>query len=318
VLVFTGLRFGNPRIIKNAPQSSGVSLPAFEVVAYNAHLLPPIANSIAGKRSDADYRSEKIAERLSKFDISGVCEVFDEKLAAKLIDGMNADPNRTFSFVRSPSPAGVFQFASGGLILFSRFPILEEDSLVFSDGSRFINTWFKAADGLAAKGALHARLRIDSTQELDCFLVHLESFSKPIRTRQVEELAAFVKTHCRAGVPYLLMGDFNITGPSSDSPENSEYRELVSRLTMSDFKMVDTAIDRSSKTPVNGTSDVLANDGGDRIDYLLLGIPNSNSTSWSATSKTLQFLDNSVKEGSLSDHAAVWARIELGETLRGD
>jgi endonuclease/exonuclease/phosphatase family metal-dependent hydrolase len=318
-IVFAGLRFGNPRIEKANPKTTGMSLPAFEVVAYNSHLLPPIANLIAGKRGNADYRCTKIADQLSKFDIAGVSEVFDEKLAAKMIDEMNANPERAFFFARSPSPTGTFQFAGGGLLLFSRFPILVENSLVFSDGSRFLGSGFKAADGLAAKGALHARLKLDATRELDCFLVHLESFSMPIRKRQVEELAAFVKAHCRAGVPYLLMGDFNIIGPLSlDTSRHKEYNDMVARMTMIDFKIVDVAINPSEGTLAKGTSDALIDGGGVRIDYLLLGIPASNSIAWSASSKTIRFLDHSVQEGSLSDHAAVWARIQFGETLRGD
>ncbi len=318
-IAFAGLRFGNLRIEKANPKIKGVCLAAFEVVAYNSHLLPPIANSIASKRSSADYRCTKITDQLSKFDIFGVSEVFDEKLAAKMIDEMNADPERAFSFIRSPPPTGVFQFAGGGLLLFSRFPILAENSLVFSDGSRFLSSGFKAADGLAAKGALHARLKINATLELDSFLVHLESFSTPIRNRQVKELAAFVKSHHRVGVPYLLMGDFNIIGPlNSDQLGKREYRDMVANVTMKDFKMMDVAINASDGRLAKGTSDALVDSGGDRIDYLLLGIPTSNSIDWSASSNTIRFLDSAVQEGSLSDHAAVWARIRFSETHRVD
>ena len=318
VVAFLFLRFGNLRIDKTSPPVRGISQPAFEVITYNAHLLPPMANSIVGKRSDNDERCAKIAAQLSQFDISGLVEVFDEKLAAKMIEGMNANPSRQFSFVRSPTPKGAFQFTSGGLLLFSRFPILEENSLVFSRGSRFLTSGFQAADGLAAKGALHARLSIDTDQELDCFLVHLESYSRSIRKSQIEELAAFLREHCRSGVPYLAMGDFNIAGPLGlNSFGSSEYRNMVDQLSMSGFKLVDIAIDKSETKIVQGTSDALADHGGNRIDYIFLGLPDSDSIDWPTTSKTMQFLDNEVAEGSLSDHAAVWANIQI-DSLSGD
>ena len=314
LIVYLCLRFGNRRIDKVSPRNPGTDTqsPTVEIAFFNSHLLPPIAKSIVGKRSSADYRCTQIADQLSQFDLLGLSEVFDEKLAAKMIDKMNADPKRVFSFSRSPSPTGVFQFASGGLILFSRFPILEKNSLVFSDGSRFLTSGFRAADGLAAKGALHAAIKLNATQELDCFLVHLESFSASIRNKQVDELVAFINSHHRVGVPYLLMGDFNIKGPQdSDSPEHKEYIDLVTRSSMSGFKMVDLAMETLDGNLAKGTSDALSENGGDRIDYLLLAVPTSDSIEWSATSKTIRFLDDVVKEGSLSDHAAVWARIRL-------
>ncbi len=311
VILFVGLRFGNRRVKKVSPNVSNVRLPNLKVVTYNTHLLPPVARLFAGKRSDSEYRCKTIAGHLSQFDLCGLSEVFDEKLAAKMIDELNSDAADVFSFTRSPSPTGVFQFSSGGLLLFSRFPIMQQNSLTFSQGSRFLTTRFQAADGLAAKGVLHARLQFDHSQEIDCFLIHLESFSKPIRTKQLKETASFVKSHARSGVPYLLMGDLNIVGPlDSDASTYSEYAEMMKRLTINGFELIDVALHPSDGI-VKGTSNALTDDGGDRIDYLLLGMPTTNTTRYSASSNTIRFLDETVKEGSLSDHAAVVARIEI-------
>ena len=78
------------------------------------------------------------------------------------------------------------------------------------------------AHGRWAKGYTFARLRLESI-ELTVVSVHLDHASAAVRRRQVVELADTLAKEPR---PYVVMGDFNATWGSPDSP----VRELARRL----------------------------------------------------------------------------------------
>ncbi|MFK8112192.1 MAG: endonuclease/exonuclease/phosphatase family protein, partial [Rubripirellula sp.] len=270
-----------------------------QVATLNAHFLPGIANRVAGKRSSSQYRAAAIAIRLREYDIVCLNEAFDEKLACGLIDEFNADPARQFAFVRSPEPLGWTKMVSGGLILFSRYPVIDSGSITYTNGSRFIATGFRAADGWSAKGALHVRLALQSgsSGDLDCFVTHLESHSAKIRAEQTSELIEFIRSKHDPRIPLLIMGDFNIVGPqrsgktSDPVNANPEYMSLLSALQGIDGGIRDVGVDGS------GTSAPMRQGGGKRIDYILASRADVVST------ETLLLLDERVPEGSLSDHA---------------
>lgn len=102
----------------------------------------------------------------------------------------------------------------GGLLILSRFPIVERDQLAFSRGS--------GSDGVCAKGALHARLQLspDLSDSLHVFVTHTQAGDhRPdceIRAHQLQELLQFVARTVRrdddesASTPVLLAGDFNL------------------------------------------------------------------------------------------------------------
>ncbi len=273
---------------------------------------------IVHMRHVLDFRFDVVAD----CDLIGINEAFDEELSATLIDGFNEIPDRQFAFARSPEPKSMTQFASGGLILFSRFPIVTQKSMTFSNGSRLITSGFKSADGVAAKGAIFARIRLpwaassrpDTPLHADCFLTHLESNSSEIRAEQLAELAEFVRANRTPGSLLLLMGDFNITGPSQlKNLSEGEYAQMRKLLKFDSTEIRDLAIaplGMNDKVDGSGTSDALSTESR-RIDYLLFGQPTGQDRTYSSTFKTLPLLDENVPEGSLSDHAAVWARLEF-------
>ncbi len=330
-IVFAGWlfqTFGNPRVEK--PQ--GVNLFAktaeaqdrfsFEVVSFNAHLLPKVARPFVGQRGESAYRVTEIAKVLRKSDLIGISEAFDEELSAALIDGFNKISNRQFAFLRSPMPRSSTQFVSGGLVLFSRFPIVAEETMTFSSGSRLLSSGFKSADGVAAKGAIFARVRLPRTSVsgrailVDCFLTHLDSHSAGIRSQQLAELASFIDKNRKPESLFVLMGDFNISGPEQLSQvSGGEYLHLQKLLRFDRFGIRDLAIEpfgASSESVARGTADALI-PGSRRIDYLFLGLPESGVNACGTGFRTLPLLDEKVHEGSLSDHAAVWAEVKFSK-----
>lgn len=279
------------------------------VLAYNAHLLPRVATKFAGHRSRTEYRARAIGERLAEYDLVGICEAFDRNATQTLLGAMREQRLGEFTELRGPARSGR-HWIGGGLLLISRYPLIESHSLTFKNAPRILSDGL-FSDGLAAKGALHARLAVPNSFSggepvgLDCFLTHLESQSTTIRTRQINELQTFIRQHAQPGRPVLVFGDFNVPakGPG--------YSPLMASLAGEHFAMED-AFARIESTR-SGTSDALAEDGGRRIDYVFVGNPRGAATATLQVSaqRTLPFLDSKVPEGSLSDHLGLECQLEL-------
>jgi endonuclease/exonuclease/phosphatase family metal-dependent hydrolase len=293
-------------------QSRSVSL---RIVTYNAHLLPGAAAGVAGERGAAKYRAGAIAEQLVEYDLIGICEAFDRVHSQTLIDAFQAgDPDR-FQVAKGPKRSGR-RLVGGGLLLLSRYPIEESHTTTYKHSSRFLTSGFKA-DGFAAKGALHARIRIgdDPHAVIDCFLTHLESRSKRARARQIKQLAEFIELHSTPQYPIVVMGDFNVAADAPNAVEQNgnktPYQRLRAAMAHNDRQLIDVG----SMFPKSrgGTSDALAEDGGGRIDYVFVSDPQATDASRlePKEARTLPLLDDKVPEGSLSDHLGVACRIEF-------
>ena len=285
------------------------------VVTYNIHLLPDIAAHVAGKRSEPKYRAQAIAEQLTEYDIIGICEAFDRKHTQTFLDEFHANSSTPFVVAKGPTRSGSHMIG-GGLLLLSRFPIEETHTTTYSHASRFLTSGFKA-DGFAAKGALHARVRLgsDDSAVVDCFLTHLESQSKSAREKQIEELAEFITVHSTKDNPIMVMGDFNVTADDTVGPGNADsdtpYQRLCSALSHNGRELVD--VGRVCQQGNGGTSDALGEDGGRRIDYIFVSDPKAtlNTRFDPIEARTLPMLDSEVPEASLSDHLAVACRTDF-------
>lgn len=118
----------------------------------------------------------------------------------------------------------------GGLLILSKFPILEQDRIIFSESA--------GADALASKGCLYALVELPKTSEqLHVFTTHTQSGEalpiERIRHGQIEELAKFVESKVadtKEDIPVLVAGDFNLdarnnyihpVSPSSGAPHKT-------------------------------------------------------------------------------------------------
>lgn len=286
VLIATGMlavaACGCGRDVAKSKTSAAVqkrSVP-LRIVAYNVHLLPDVAAKVAGTRSEPGYRARTIAARLAQYDLIGICEAFDRDHTQTLVDAFQAGTSTEFAVAKSPERASRF-LASGGLLLLSRFPIEETHTLTYTHASRFLSSGFKA-DGFAAKGALHARIRLDDDPHagIDCFLTHLESRSKRARDSQIKELAGFIARHAREEYPVIVLGDFNVAadvpGENEKLDHKTPYQRLRAALTHNGRQLVD--VGGTLQPASGGTSDPLAEDGGDRIDYIFVSDAKSTAS----------------------------------------
>lgn len=279
---------------------------------FNTHLLPGIAHSIAGHRGQDDYRTSAIAAKLHRYDLIGLCEVFESDRRREIIRIAQQDARNGFHAIEQPKPWGRHLIGSG-LMLLSRYAIEGEPHFItYSHASRVATNGWKA-DGLAAKGAIHARLRVREcpVAYVDCFLTHLESISAKARAEQIKELAGFIAQYSSLERPAVLMGDLNV---AADFPvvggSDTEYLRLANSLVYGDQRLVDLwPIFHQSR---GGTNDALAKEDCRRIDYVFVSPPQLSGPTLEPTGIRVEpFLDEKVKQGSLSDHAALECTFAL-------
>ncbi len=274
------------------------------IATYNAHLLPPVASPFAGRRSNSNYRAGAVAEHLYQFDIIGFCEVFSADGSKKLVESFSTNRDVGYQVVRGPG-RGKLRGTGSGLLLLSRFPVVQQHELVFQASSRMWRDGRKA-DGLATKGVLHVVINYQGVL-VDLFLTHLDSLSESVRKKQIEELANFILIHSDLDRPAILMGDLNIVGPKHGISSEEEYDAMVLELSQTTRRRL---IDLGSQLTA-GTSNPIDPGNADRIDYIFALPSVGDATSLKGRVGLAHLLDAKVEEGSLSDHSAVVSKIRL-------
>lgn len=285
------------------------------VLFFNTHLLPAAAQSIAGRRGQDDYRVAAIAGRLHSYDLVGLCEVFEARRRRQIIEIVGENSYQAYRAIEPPESWGR-HLTGSGLLLLTRLPIDGEPHFITYRAASRVITHGVRADGLAAKGALHVRLRVGEASDMlaDCFLTHLESICPTARAAQIDELAAFIAAHAAIQRPLMLLGDLNVEAdfpaPAPGAPP-SEYARLLSALRFGDAPLVDLWTTQHAGR--GGTRDALARQECPRIDYVFLSPPHvQNRVHWQPLAMQVEpFLDPRVKQGSLSDHAGLTCRLAL-------
>jgi endonuclease/exonuclease/phosphatase family metal-dependent hydrolase len=198
-----------------APAAEGRDL---KVITFNVQFLPGIAG-LANQRVDPEYRARTLGKLLASYDIVGLNEVFDPGHRAILLNELRNCLGDDYHCA-TPAPQQQSAFGIGsGLAIVSRLSILASHSMAYGNDSSVWKYGF-AADGFAAKGALHARIsRGGAVPESDCldvFVTHLESTEAAAREDQYPRLAQFIRTHAAPDQPSLILGDFNTVGDPPD------------------------------------------------------------------------------------------------------
>lgn len=310
-----GALVGSPRGIAQElfPLPPIAATAQVRLLFYNTHLLPAIAQTLAGHRGQDDYRTTAIAGQLDRYDLVGLCEVFEPRRRQEIIRILQQNSHNAFHAIEQPKPWGRHLIGSG-LLLLSRYRIVGEPHfLTYKDASRVLTNGWKA-DGFAAKGAIHAQLRLSEhpPTHVDCFLTHLESVSSSARGEQIKELAGFIAAHVSPDRPAILMGDLNVTAdfPLTAPSTATEYGQLTSALLSGQQRFVD--LWPAFYAERGGTSDALALESARRIDYVFLSPPSTTGQLLEPISMRVEpFLDQKVKQGSLSDHAGVECQFAI-------
>jgi endonuclease/exonuclease/phosphatase family metal-dependent hydrolase len=193
-----------------------------------------------------DYKDERMMEFLNflpQYDILGLQEIFEGKDGRKQQMIKLAKEAGFAHMIQSPSPQD--GTLDGGLLLMSRFPIVECDFSVYPPGP-FV-------DAFAAKGVLYAKIQIKQafmhvffSHQHATYLLKKHCFQK--RLESIKVMRQLINKWMPKALPEelcLIMGDFN-TDPLH--PLNIEVKKLnISELqlkplvhneTMNDYEIV--------------------------------------------------------------------------------
>jgi len=215
-----------------------------KVLSYNIFLRPPFI-----KNNADDFKNERLKEfinHIDKYDIISLQEMFCLANNRQRVL-LNAAFEKGFHYCAESVRASWYtaKFIDAGLLILSKYPILESDGYIYRSGNQI--------DGWAAKQVIYAKIQITGTFFLHVFNTHLqasyfdshESHNKindHARADQVSEMAAFIKKKTE-GSPYpvLVTGDFNINSrePGSTNTETKEYKYMMETLDPSRGKFRD-------------------------------------------------------------------------------
>jgi endonuclease/exonuclease/phosphatase family metal-dependent hydrolase len=236
ILYFGFVSVRKKRMVAANPFSSVSFGPKYEVpydvklLSYNIFLRPPLI-----KNNADDFKNERLAEflksELAKYDIVCLQEMFNLANYRQQLLLKTAFEKGFPYYAKSVDPHWTSgKFIDAGLVILSKYPILETDGMIYIAGNQ-IDSW-------AAKQVIYAKIQISPTFFLHVFTTHMQAsyydnhesinvINDRARASQVQEIADFVKMKTD-GSPYpvIIAGDFNIDSRG----ENAEYRYMMDTL----------------------------------------------------------------------------------------
>jgi exonuclease III len=170
-------------------------------------------DSLPGKDKDLWHpidRARSVAVLAENKNFWGV-KIIDES-----VNDLEAELISSPYYIMGPDRGHLNIRQDSGLIILSRYPIIEGSAMTYSSSS--------GSDRLANKGAVYARIQISSSEGdyIHVFNTHIQAHDySETRLAQISELMDFIseiiksdKDHIR---PILIAGDFNV---SAEKPDN--------------------------------------------------------------------------------------------------
>jgi endonuclease/exonuclease/phosphatase family metal-dependent hydrolase len=261
------------------------------ILTYNVFLRPPPINAL----DEPWCRAQRIGDWLAQSDagIVALQETFQPEPVAALVD--QARYALPYQVLNQPAPKSRLG-ASGGLSILSRWPIEEARTLTFDA----CNGPF--SDCLAAKGAVHAVVRLSDNTRLNVVATHLDaggsSGNRDARAAQLAQLREFIDEIDTDLGPIVALGDFNIDALLDDG----EYDDLVRTL---DVTEDDRAEDPST---INCKTNIFCNEPAapERLDHVFTRAGEQRLLR--TETRHLPMSDQGCAGARyLSDHRAVWS-----------
>jgi len=206
-----------------------------KVVSYNIFLRPPTI-----KNNADDFKNERLEEFLKvmqQYDIIALQEIFNlgNVRPQKLIAHAKKVGFNFYTRSVSPFPLSRKNFLGAGLIIFSKYPIVERDYHIYNHGHQ-IDSW-------VAKQVIYAKVQLSEHQFVHVFTTHMQAsyydttddhnkLNDHCRLTQVDEISEFIhrKTH-NSPYPALITGDYNVNAKhEAGDGESREYLYMMKRL----------------------------------------------------------------------------------------
>jgi endonuclease/exonuclease/phosphatase family metal-dependent hydrolase len=221
----------------NRASTSSLKAP-LRVLTYNLYLRPPLINSNGNDWKD-ERLDEFILSVLPHYDVIALQEVFalGSSRQSRLIHA--AKHYGYGHIVKSVAPPFVtsLKFIDAGLLILSRYPIIDAAGHIFKTGHQI--------DHYAAKQVIYARIAVSESVQVNVFTTHTQASyyensadknaqNDSARLTQLQELCHFVKQKVfnvpgNEGNPVLILGDLNLDARSSATDgftKGTEYHWL--------------------------------------------------------------------------------------------
>lgn len=243
----------------------------FTLFTYNIAQVPTFYEGSRTKTENID----DIARHLNDARYGIVClqEAFDDDTRDRLKSAVRSN----YPYQKEGHDGdGPFEGDSGLLIL-SRFSILQRDVMKFSQGT--LDVPEGKVDYLAAKGLLHTRIQIGVEDTVDIFTTHTDSASASVRRSQFGESIEFIRRHSTSDW-WILAGDLNTNG-NRQTPDYAGLGDQYSVMMNVLGRPRDLWTESYTLTSAPGFTSAAGNDftgettgaGGSRLDYILVHGP---------------------------------------------
>ena len=193
-----------------------------QLLTWNVYMLPfPI------KISRQTDRSVEIAKQMEKstYDFVIFQEAFADYFVEDVTRALRSKMPYIYHLKKGP---GITKFFNAGLLMFSRYPFKVLGEKYFENCA--------IADCFASKGVVLVELTVEE-KKVQLAVTHMQASSEPkmrvIRGQQLEVIKSLLKTHEKAGIPQLLLGDLNIDGLGHD-----EYPEALAHMQMKALPLI--------------------------------------------------------------------------------
>lgn len=280
--LFTNYHFVIDQTENNAFDTS--TKQTLSVLTYNTQMMPFYAN-VVDDLNQPQTRVKNIPQKISSYDVVILEELLDHNLREKMIAGMQIFYPYHTKVISQKSSSKIL---TGGVMIFSKWPIVKEDQIVYQASA--------GADSLAAKGAVYAAInKQGKIYHLIGTHLQAENGEKDIlaRQKQLQELTNFIdRLAIPTSEPLLMGGDFNI------DQFGNEINNLTGILGVNSLQNIGYVYS------FDGEMDTMAvNKNRIRIDYVFYH--NSHLKPSMALNKVFILRD--------FDHETMWPKFDLSD-----
>ena len=261
-----------------------------KLLSWNIYMLPGVLSNLNGRRAEA------IGKWLADSDYDIV--VFQEAFCPLARRKIRRLLETRFPYQAGPANQKLFSFkTNSGLWIFSTYPILSSQSIIFKNR----HGW----DALSRKGALMVEIDVNGAS-VQIAATHLQNSGGAWRRHAqcVEFYERLLKPNKKDCTPQLLCGDFNINKNSSED----SYHFMLTTLDASDGDL--TGDNKFTYDRLNNDLHVEKGTGKDLIDYILL---RKNGAWMDSPHRQIKVIKNRwhAHHEDLSDHYALEAEIHF-------
>ena len=230
-------------------ETNGTNL---RILTYNLYIRPP---GITARGND--YKKERMKEFLDtaidNYDVICFEELFGSFTSKRTKFIEKAKKHGFLYHYSSHRPMYPVYPVDGGVVILSRYPIIEKSTKIFTRGCY--------SDGASSKGVIHALIQVND-KKVHVFTTHTQADyygtdeenkkSIKVRGKQLKQCCKFIKKTVRDNFPIILCGDFNVIG------ESHLYNDLIELMRSYEFQVDDLLFNDKGTHPV---THALNNDG---------------------------------------------------------